>query len=151
MTDRRAADPSAGSAATPGDQSLRPIRRILRLGSSALLLVLIMIAGSLVLWVGIPLGWLWIASQIESATDSLGTAIAAAMVGVIASIGLMIPVLTWLSDKHRQVQVSRGHDDTGHLVLEIVMVTSAGVAVILFAGWFFLFSGSSPIPLNLSY
>jgi hypothetical protein len=127
------------------------MHRLLRLGSSALLLVLIMFAGGLVLWVGIPLGWLWIASQVQSATDSLGAALGAALFGVVASIGLMIPVLGWLSNKHREAQIARGHDDTGHLVLEIVMVTSAGLAVVLFGAWFFLLSGSSPIPVDLHY
>ncbi len=127
------------------------MRGLLRLGSSALLLVMIMFAGGLVLWVGIPLAWLWIASQIQSTTDSLGAALGAALFGVIASIALMIPVLGWLSNKHRQTQIARGQDDTGHLVLEIVMVTSAGLAIILFGAWFFLISGSSPIPLGLHY
>jgi hypothetical protein len=127
------------------------MRRLLALGSSALLLGLIMFAGGLVLWIGIPLAWLWIASQIQSATDSLGAALGAALLGVVGSIALMIPVLGWLSNRHRQAQIARGHDDTGHLVLEIVMVTSAGLAVVLFGAWFFLLSGSSPIPLNLQY
>ncbi|HEV3228029.1 MAG TPA: hypothetical protein VGY97_01045 [Solirubrobacteraceae bacterium] len=123
----------------------------MRFGSSALLLVLIMFVGSLVLWIGIPLGWLWIASQVQSATDSLGAALGAALFGVVVSIALMIPVLNWLSNKHREVQIARGHQDTGHLVLEMVMVTSAGLAIVLFGAWFFLLSGSSPIPVDLHY
>lgn len=125
--------------------------RLVRFGSSALLLVLIMFVGSLVLWIGIPLGWLWIASQVQSATDSLGAALGAALFGVVVSIALMIPVLNWLSNKHREVQIARGHQDTGHLVLEMVMVTSAGLAIVLFGAWFFLLSGSSPIPVDLHY
>ena len=35
--------------------------------------------------------------------------------------------------------------------LEHVMVASAVVAVVGFFVWFFGFSGSSPIPLNMSY
>jgi hypothetical protein len=127
------------------------VGRLVRFGSSALLLVLIMFVGSLVLWIGIPLGWLWIASQVQSATDSLGAALGAALFGVVVSIALMIPVLNWLSNKHREVQIARGHQDTGHLVLEMVMVTSAGLAIVLFGAWFFLLSGSSPIPVDLHY
>jgi hypothetical protein len=94
---------------------------------------------------------LWIASQVQSATDSLGAALGAALFGVVVSIALMIPVLNWLSNKHREVQIARGHQDTGHLVLEMVMVTSAGLAIVLFGAWFFLLSGSSPIPVDLHY
>jgi hypothetical protein len=35
--------------------------------------------------------------------------------------------------------------------LELVLVASAVVAVVGFVVWFFGFSGSSPIPLNISY
>jgi hypothetical protein len=127
------------------------MRSVLRVGESAIVLVLIMAFGSLVMWVGVPLGWLWIASQIQGATNSVGVALAAALVGVVLSIGLVIALLTRLSNLHRSLRIARGHDDTGHLVLEVVIVTSAGITLVSFAVWFLLFAGSSPIPLNLSY
>ncbi|MEA2274123.1 MAG: hypothetical protein QOI98_2831 [Solirubrobacteraceae bacterium] len=105
-----------------------------------------MFTGSLGLWVGIPLGWLWIGGRIQGATGSLGAAVALALVGVVASVALMVPVLGWLNDKHRELRMSRGHDDTGPLVLEIVVATSAGVALVLFVGWLLLFSGFTPFP-----
>ena len=123
----------------------------MRLGESALVLVLIMVLGSLVLWVGVPLGWLWVASQIEASTGSLGAALLAALMGVVVSIAVVVIVLTWLSNKHRELRIARGHEDSGHLVLEVVMVTSAGVTLVGFGAWFLLFAGSSPIPVNLSY
>jgi hypothetical protein len=124
--------------------------RLLRLGSSALVLVGLMLAGSVVLWVAIPVLWLWVASRIESATGSLGAAVGVAFVGVVVSIALMVPVLSWLSNKHREQRVARGYEDTGHLALEVVIVTSAGVAVAAFGAWFLLLSGSSPIPFTSS-
>ena len=48
---------------------------MLRTGGGAGLVVAIMIIGSLVLWVGTPLLWLWIGSQIQGATASLGAAL----------------------------------------------------------------------------
>jgi hypothetical protein len=127
------------------------MRRALRLGESAVLLVLIMVLGSLVLWIAVPFAWLWVASQVQATTGSLGAGLGAALLGVVVSIALVISLLTWLSNRHRQVRVARGHDDTGHLVLEVVMVTSAGIVLVGFATWFFLFAGTSPIPLNVSY
>jgi hypothetical protein len=127
------------------------IRDLLRAGSSAIVVVLMMLAGGLVLWIGIPLAWLWIGSQVQAETGSLGAAIGSMMVGVVASIILMIPVLTWLSNKHRDLRVARGLDDVGHFALEVVMVTSATLAVVGFGVWFFLFSGASPVPINLRY
>jgi hypothetical protein len=127
------------------------VRNLVQIGSSGLVLLMMMLTGGLVLWVGIPLAWLWIGSQIQAATGSLGAAIGAMMIGVVGSIALMIPVLGWLSNKHRSLLVARGHPDNGHLALEVVLVASATIAVVLFAAWFLLFAGSSPIPIGISY
>jgi hypothetical protein len=127
------------------------VRKLVQLGSSGLVLLLIMLIGGLVLWVGIPLAWLWIGSQIQAATGSLGAAVGAMMIGVVASIVLLIPVLGWLSNKHRALLVARGQPDNGHLALEVVLVASATIAVVLFAAWFLLFAGSSPIPIGINY
>jgi len=116
------------------------MRSLWRLGSSAV-----------VLWVGVPLAWLWIASQIQGATDSLGAALGAAFLGVVVSIAAMVALLSTLSDAYRRARVARGLQDTGNFALEVVMVMSAGVAIVLFTAWFFLFAGSSPIPLSLGY
>ena len=48
------------------------MRELLRTGAGAVLVVLIMFIGSLVLWIGTPLLWLWVGSQIQGATSSLG-------------------------------------------------------------------------------
>lgn len=126
------------------------MRGLLRLGSSAILLLAIMAGGSLLLWVGVPVGWLWIASQFQAETGSLGGAVAIAMVGTVVSIVLVVRLLSALSAAYRRLRVARGLEDTGHFALEAVMVTTAGIALLAFSAWFFLFSGSSPIPLNLS-
>ena len=115
------------------------------------MLLMIMLLGGLVLWVGIPLAWLWIGSQIQASTGSLGAAIGAMMIGVASSIALLIPALAWLSNKHRSQLIARGHEDSGHLALEIVLVTSAAIAVVVFSAWFLLFAGSSPIPIGIGY
>jgi len=121
------------------------MRDLVRLGSSALVLLLIMFVGSLVLWLGIPLGWLWIGSQIETATKSLGAAVGAMMFGVIASVAALVAVLSRLSNTYRRTRVARGLDDTGHFALETVLVLSAGATIVGFSIWFFLFAGTSPI------
>jgi hypothetical protein len=122
------------------------MRRAVNLGSSGLVLVALMFLGSLGLWVGIPLGWLWVGGRVQGATGSLGAAVAVAMVGVVVSLALAVPLLGWLNDKHRELRMARGHDDTGPLVLEAVVATSAGVALVLFVGWLLFFSGFAPFP-----
>ncbi len=123
------------------------MRGLVRLGASALLLLAMMFVGSLGLWIGVPVAWLWIASRIQAATSSLGAAMGAAFVGVLVTIAATIPLLSWLSRTYRRQRIARGLDDTGNLALEIVMVTSAGLALAVFSAWFFLFSGASLFPL----
>ncbi len=114
-----------------------------------MLVVLIMFIGSLVLWVGTPLLWLWVGSQIQGATESLGAALGAMFVGVILTITLLASVLAKLSDVYRANCLARGMSDPGHVVLEAVLVISAGLTLIVFVFWFFFLAGTSPVPLGI--
>jgi hypothetical protein len=123
------------------------MRGLVRLGSSALLLATMFI-GSLGLWVGVPLAWLWIGSQVQAATDSLPAALGAAFAGVLLTVLAAIPLLSALSNRYRRRRLDRGLDDTGHLALEAVLVLSAGLALVAFTAWFFLLSGTAPLGLH---
>ena len=125
------------------------MRGLIRTGGSGMLLVAIMVGGGLVLWVGVPLGWLYVGSRVQGSTNSLGAALLVMMVGVVVSIGVLVPVLGWLNHKHSELRVARGLDDHGQTALEGVMTVSAAIAVVGFGAWFFLFSGSSPLPTGL--
>lgn len=124
-------------------------RRLLQTGGSGVLLVLIMLGGGIVLWAGVPLGWLYLGSLVQGETGSLGTALAVMMLGVIASIAVIVPALAWLNRKHAHLREARGLEDHGQTALEAVMTVSALVTVLGFGGWFFFFSGASPLPTGL--
>ena len=119
------------------------------MGASGVILVLIMLGGGLLLWVGVPLGWLYVGSQVQAETASLGAALAVMMIGVLVSILVIVPVLGWLNHKHSELRVARGLDDHGQTALEAVMTVSAGVAIVGFGVWFLFFSGASPLPTGL--
>ena len=136
-------NPSAGG-------SPRAEVRLLRTGTGAALVLLIMVIGSLGLWIGTPLGMLWLGSKIQGATSSLGAAVGGMAVGVVCSILLLAWVLGRLSNAYRAISRSRGRPDPGHVVLEGVLVVSAGVAAVAFVIWFLLFAGASPVPLGIS-
>ena len=125
------------------------MREALRTGAGAALVVLIMFIGSLVLWIGTPLLWLWIGSQIQGATSSLGAALGAMFIGSVLTIAVLASVLAKLSDVYRANCLSRGMADPGHVVLEGVLVVSAGLTLAAFAVWFFLFAGTSPVPIGI--
>ena len=110
-----------------------------------------MVAASAALWVGVPAGWLWVGSQVQAATDSLGLALLVMAAGVAASILALVRLLGWLNLTRTHVRERRGLETTGNVALEGVMAVSAGLALVSFCIWFFLFSGSSPVPLNIGY
>ena len=116
---------------------------------SATLVVLIMFIGSFGLWVGTPLLWLWIASQVQGATQSLGAALGTMLFGVIITVALIAVVLGKLSNTYRATCVARGQRDPGHVVLESVLVISAGLTLLVFAVWFLFFAGASPVPVGI--
>ncbi len=124
-------------------------RRIALTGASGMILVTIMLGGGLLLWVGVPVGWLYVGSQVQGETGSLGAALAVMMVGVLASILVIVPVLGWLDHRHSQLRVARGLDDHGQTALEAVMTVSAGMAIVGFGVWFLFLSGASPLPTGL--
>lgn len=125
------------------------VRDLLRNGAGATLVLLIMVIGSLVLWIGTPLLWLWVGSQIQGATSSLGTALGVSFLGVVVTIMLLAGVLAKLSDVYQANRRARGLEDTGHYVLEAVLVVSAGLTLAAFVVWFFLFAGASPVPVGI--
>jgi hypothetical protein len=108
-----------------------------------------MFIGSLVLWIGTPLLWLWVGSQIQGATQSLGTALGTMFVGVILTIAALASLLAKLSNVYRANCEARGHEDPGHFVLEAVLVVSAGLTLTAFVVWFFFFAGTSPLPIGI--
>jgi MFS family permease len=125
------------------------VRGVMRAGSSAALMLMLMFAGGLGLWVGMPLLWLWIGGRVQGATHSLGAAIAVILIGFVVSVLAFVPLLGWLSRRYAEAREARGLEDLGRAALEGVMVVSATIAVVLFAIWFFFFSGAEPIPLSL--
>jgi hypothetical protein len=126
------------------------LHRLLIAVESATLLIVIMFVGSLVLWVGVPVGWLWIGSRLQP-SGGLATAVGAMMIGMLLTIAALVTFLAWVNRRHVELQEARGYSVGTATVLERVLVASAVVAVLGFAVWFFGFSGSSPIPFNISY
>ena len=120
------------------------MRNLLRTGGSGMLLLLIMLGGGLLLWVGVPVGWLYLGSQVQGKTGSLGAALAVMFVGVLVSIFVIVPALGWLNGKHIELREARGLESHGNTALEAVMTISAVVAVVAFGIWFFIIEGPGP-------
>ena len=67
-------------------------------------------------------------------------------------LGVLIAgVLSKLSNFYRANRVARGLDDPGHVVLEMVLVVSAGLALVAFLIWFFFLAGAEPLPVGIKF
>jgi hypothetical protein len=122
-------------------------------GAAATLLVMLMAIGSVLMWLGAPVFWLWLASQIaESSQPSLGIYMLV-LVGIIVSMVVIGKILGWLNHTHQALtgrlpqrreqtvwlKSMRAERDATreHGVLGLVMAWSVSVALLLFGVWFF--------------
>ena len=122
----------------------------------AALLVLVMAVGSVLMWIGAPVFWLWLASRIaNSSQPSIGLYLLV-LVGIVATMALIGKGLGALNHIHmgitgtlpdrreqtiwlRSLRAERElNRQTG--VLGLVMAWSVSVALLLFGVWFFLFA-----------
>ncbi len=118
-----------------------------------------MAIGSVVLWVGIPVGWLYGASQmVDTSQPTLGPYILI-IFGIPITMFLFGKALFTLDRAFEKVtgrtsetdfrppwlKSMRGERDTKRslTVLEGVMIVSVSIALLCFGVWFFAFAGSS--------
>jgi hypothetical protein len=126
---------------------------------AAALLILLMAAGSIALWLAIPVGWVYIASKlVKSSQPSMGPYLLV-LVGIPVSMVVVGKLLSKLNRVYGEVtgttpqvrvrmpwnRSMRGERDGAHprTVLDVVMVASVSLALLCFGVWFFLFAGSS--------
>jgi hypothetical protein len=122
-------------------------------------LVLAMLVAALFLWVGIPVMWLYIASQlVDSSQPSMGPYMVV-VVGVIATVVLDAMLISRLNRQYERVTCGRGEvrvqlpwhksmrgereKPKGMSVLDAILIASVSLAGLTFAVWFFAFAGSS--------
>ena len=120
---------------------------------TAALIVAAMIVAAFTLWVGIPLGWLWIGSQlVDSSQPSMGPYMVV-VVGIIASVVVDALLISRLNRRYERVmggtgqarvqlpwlKSMRGEREKPRdvSVLDAIMVGTVAVAVVL-AGVFLL-------------
>ena len=122
-------------------------------------LIILMAIGSIAMWLVVPVGLVYLASQLQdSSQPSLGpylVVIFGLPIGMVV-IGKLLGKLDRYYHKvtgtEREVRVQmpwmksmRGERDTGRpfRMLNVVMVVSVSLAGLCFGIWFFLFAGSS--------
>lgn len=131
-------------------------------GMAALGLIVVMVVGSFVLWLAVPLGWLWVASRLNQSLDPSFGAYAAIAVGIPATMLLLFMLLRRVDAAHRHLTGGlseskpvpppwrRSMRDERNMhaptsALDTILVATAIAAGLVLAVWFFVFAGS-PLP-----
>jgi hypothetical protein len=130
-------------------------------GLAASAIFVFMLVAALALWTAIPVGWIWIGSQVSSTQFPAEGPYAVVAVGIIVSIVLD----AWLIGRLNALYVNvtgtnrlgpmrpswlKSMRDTGSAagtttVVEAVLMGSVMLAGFVFIAWFFLLAGS-PLP-----
>jgi hypothetical protein len=125
----------------------------------AVMLVLLMAVLSVVMWIGVPLGLIYVASQLADSSNPSAGPYVLVLIGLpigMAIVGKCLGILdrahgrltgriddsrrpaTWMrSMRAERVSTRRAG------VLDRVMITSVALAILAFGVWFFAFAGSS--------
>lgn len=126
---------------------------------AAILLVALMAVGSVVMWLGVPIGLIYLASRISGSSNPtlgpyllvlLGLPVGMTIVGkLLGSLDRAHESLTGSGDAGRRsapwLKSMRGDRQEIRKggVLDKVMIVSVGLALLAFGVWFFGFAGSS--------
>ena len=127
--------------------------------AAAVLLVMAMLVAAIFLWVGTPLVWLYIASQlVDSSQPSMGPYLVV-VVGVAATVIIDAMLIARLNRQYQRVTGGAGEvrvqlpwlksmrgereQPRGMSVLDAILIVSVTLAGLTFAVWFFGFAGSS--------
>jgi hypothetical protein len=128
-------------------------------GVAAAGLVVLMVLGSLTLWLAVPVAWLWLGSHIDESLDASLKAYGAIAIGVPTTMLALFLLLRRLDLAHQRITGSERsrrlapawrrslseerdlHAPTS--ALDIILAGTAIAAMIALAVWFFFFAGSS--------
>jgi hypothetical protein len=129
---------------------------------AAFVLIVIMVVGSLTLWLAVPLGWLWVASKINKSLDPSFGAYVAVAIGIPATMLVMFTLLRRVDAAHQALTGTlsdakpvpppwrRSMRDERNMhaptsALDIILVATAIAAGLVLLVWFAFFAGS-PVP-----
>lgn len=95
----------------------------------------------LTMWVGVPIGWLYVGSMVKASTDSINIAVVVMGIGAIATVVGLVKALGMLNRSYQNEFASNNGHEAKKTPLEPVLVISAIMAVIAFNVWFMVFAG----------
>lgn len=125
-------------------------------GAGAVALVVLMALGSVIMWLGAPLFWVWLASQTADSSQATGSSFLIVMGGIVVSFGVLGKLLAMANRAHMRItdQVPARRDQTvwmrsmrgertaerQHGILGTIMAISVSIALACLGVWFFFFA-----------
>jgi hypothetical protein len=125
-------------------------------GLLAAVLVLLMAVGSIVMWLGVPAGTIYGASQLVKSSAPNGAVYVGILVAIIVGMAVVGKLLGVLNQYHASLtnRIPKQREQTvwlksmradrtatrEHGILGSVMAVSVSVALVLFGIWFFFFA-----------
>jgi hypothetical protein len=91
----------------------------------------------------IPVAWLWIASRVQYALDTVSVAIFVAFLGMLMTLLLGLRILRRLDLTWILVRRAAGYDQREGIMTRVFAFTAAAAAII-FSAWLILFAGLGP-------
>ena len=107
------------------------------------LLIGLMAVGPVLLWIGVPVGWLWVGSQVVYHGGSNMLGIVVAFFGILLSLLVTLALATRLDRFWRLLRRAAGHDQRTGVMVPIFGATAV-IALVAFSIWFLLLEGPAP-------
>jgi fumarate reductase subunit D len=90
-----------------------------------------------------PLGWLWVGSQVDYLSGYVTAGIGTILIGCLISLMLTMALAKRVDHAWKLVRRAAGHrQERG--ALERIFAASVGIALVVFAIWFFVIQGPGP-------
>lgn len=90
-----------------------------------------------------PIGWLWVGSQVDYATNSISLGILSAFAGMLATLMITLGLARRVDHTWKLARRAAGHEQKRG-ALERIFVVSAGIAALGFIFWFLIIAGPGP-------
>ena len=112
--------------------------------AAAAFLLLLLVIGSLVFWIGVPVATLWALARV---TDSPAHHFVLGLIGVPLAMVVFAPLLLWVNTLYLRVTGEYEHVHPRrrpHGPLEPILIACLVVAIVALSVWFFVFAQTAP-------
>lgn len=97
------------------------------------------------MWAPLPVAWFWVGARAFEATGSVAASGSVILLGLLATVVLMMKALARLDNKWIVLRRRAGHDQAQGALTQVV-VASATAGLLVFSVWYWFLSDAYLIP-----